>query len=104
VTPNTPRPKQQRLGKYLKACSTRDIQKKPTGQQQGPHAMWLPALPEFSGSDTDDLESIIKDCKGTFPPSFVEKKKKSQKVRAASRNLRGDFAEWWAKYSGLAIA
>jgi hypothetical protein len=31
-----------------------------TDQQQGPHAMWLPASPEFTGSDADDLEQFIK--------------------------------------------
>jgi hypothetical protein len=62
--------------------------------------MWLPAPPEFSGSDAEDPESFIKDCKATLPSSFDER----QKVQAASRNLRGDAAQWWTKYNGLPIA
>jgi hypothetical protein len=43
-----------------------------TGQHQGPHDMWFPAPPEFSGSDAEDPESFIKDYEATFPPSFNE--------------------------------
>jgi hypothetical protein len=62
--------------------------------------MWLPAPPEFSGSDAEDPESYIEDCEATFPSSFDER----YNVRAASRNLRGDAARWWTKYNGLPIA
>jgi hypothetical protein len=62
--------------------------------------MWLPAPPEFSGSDAEDPELFIEDCEATFPPSFDER----QKVRAASWNLRGDAARWWAEYNGFPIA